>query len=220
MGMNKLPSAKRVQILSMLCEGSSMRSISRVADVSINTVSKLLVEAGEACLAIHDETVRNVKSSRIQCDEIWSFCYAKAEERRDREGRAGRRWRRLDVDRDRRRQQADRFLFRRRPCRRMRDRVHGRSARPRRQSASSSPPTGHRPICRPSKSAFGADVDFAQLVKLYGATSGRPGRYSPGECCGTQEIRVEGNPDLEHISTATSSARTSPCACPCAGLPG
>ena len=77
MGMNKLPLAKRIQILSMLCEGSSMRSISRVADVSINTVSKLLVEAGEACVAIHDEMVRNVKAERVQCDEIWSFCYAK-----------------------------------------------------------------------------------------------------------------------------------------------
>ena len=77
MRMNKLPLAKRTQILAMLCEGSSMRSISRVADVSINTVSKLLVEAGEACLAIHDETVRDVKASRIQCDEIWSFCHAK-----------------------------------------------------------------------------------------------------------------------------------------------
>ena len=65
MRMNKLPLAKRTQILAMLCEGSSMRSISRVADVSINTVSKLLVEAGEACLALHDETVRNVKASRI-----------------------------------------------------------------------------------------------------------------------------------------------------------
>jgi lambda repressor-like predicted transcriptional regulator len=75
--MNKLPLSKRVQILAMLCEGSSMRSISRVADVSINTVSKLLVEAGEACLILHDETVRNVKASRIQCDEIWSFCHAK-----------------------------------------------------------------------------------------------------------------------------------------------
>src|ERR1700750_1837091 len=75
--MNKLPLSKRVQILAMLCEGSSMRSISRVADVSINTVSKLLVEAGEACLPLHDETVRNVKTSRIQCDEIWSCCHAK-----------------------------------------------------------------------------------------------------------------------------------------------
>jgi hypothetical protein len=77
MGMNKLPPAKRTQILTLLCEGASMRSISRVCDVSINTVSKLLVDAGEACLALHDETVRNVKASRIQCDEIWSFCYAK-----------------------------------------------------------------------------------------------------------------------------------------------
>lgn len=75
--MNKLPLSKRVQILSMLCEGSSMRSISRVVDVSINTVSKLLAEAGEACLAIHDEHVRNVPSRRIQADEIWSFCYSK-----------------------------------------------------------------------------------------------------------------------------------------------
>ena len=64
-GMNKLPLAKRVQILSMLCEGSSMRSISRITDVSINTVSKLLVEAGWACLAIHDQEVRNVRSKRI-----------------------------------------------------------------------------------------------------------------------------------------------------------
>ena len=77
MGMDKLPLAKRVQILSMLCEGSSMRSISRVVDVSINTVSGLLVDAGKACAEHHDLTVRNVTSKRIQADEIWSFCYAK-----------------------------------------------------------------------------------------------------------------------------------------------
>src|SRR6266566_1528047 len=76
-GMNKLPLGKRVQILSMLCKGSSMRSISRVADVSINTVTKLLVDAGTACAAYHDEHVRGVKSKRIQCDEIWSFSYSK-----------------------------------------------------------------------------------------------------------------------------------------------
>ena len=76
--MNKLPLDKRVQILSMLCEGSSMRSISRVVDVSFNTVVKLLADAGRACEAYHDETVRNVTAKRVQCDEIWSFCYAKA----------------------------------------------------------------------------------------------------------------------------------------------
>src|ERR1700694_5016350 len=78
MGMNKLPTAKRVQILAMLCEGSSMRSISRMVDVSLNTVDKLLIAAGKACAAYHDEHVRGVKATRIQCDEIWSFCYAKA----------------------------------------------------------------------------------------------------------------------------------------------
>src|ERR1700676_4854205 len=77
MGMNKLPLAKRVQILSMLCEGSSMRSISRVADVSINTVDKLLRAAGETALAYHDKAVRGVKAQRIQCDEIWAFVHAK-----------------------------------------------------------------------------------------------------------------------------------------------
>ena len=74
---NRLTTAKRVQILSMLVEGSSMRSISRVVGVSINTVSALLVDAGRACAAHHDATVRGVRSKRIQADEIWSFCYAK-----------------------------------------------------------------------------------------------------------------------------------------------
>ncbi|CAG0985874.1 hypothetical protein GPROT1_02624 [Gammaproteobacteria bacterium] len=77
LGINKLPLNKRVQILSMLCEGSSMRSISRVAEVSINTVSKLLVDAGTFCADLHDREVRNVKAKRFGCDEIWSFTYAK-----------------------------------------------------------------------------------------------------------------------------------------------
>jgi IS1 family transposase len=76
--MNKLPLAKRVMILNGLCEGVSMRSINRMADVSINTVTKLLVDAGETCLALHDELVRGVAVKRCQADEIWSFTYAKA----------------------------------------------------------------------------------------------------------------------------------------------
>src|SRR5438132_14366542 len=76
-GMNKLPLETRVQILGMLCEGSSMRSISRVCDVSINTVAKLLVDAGKACAVFHDEKVRGVKARRVQVDEIWSLTYAK-----------------------------------------------------------------------------------------------------------------------------------------------
>jgi lambda repressor-like predicted transcriptional regulator len=75
--MNKLPIAKRAQILAMLTEGASMRSVSRLADVSINTVSKLLVEAGKFCAGYHDANVRNVKAKRVQVDEIWSFTAAK-----------------------------------------------------------------------------------------------------------------------------------------------
>ena len=76
-GMNKLPTRKRAQILSMLVEGMSMRSASRIADVSITTVAKLLVDAGEACAVHHNEHVVNVRASRVQCDKIWAFCYAK-----------------------------------------------------------------------------------------------------------------------------------------------
>src|SRR5690349_15221594 len=76
-GMNKLPLETRVRILNLLVEGSSLRSISRVCDVSINTVTKLLVDAGCVCAAFHDAKVQGVKAKRVQCDEIWSFTYAK-----------------------------------------------------------------------------------------------------------------------------------------------
>jgi hypothetical protein len=76
--MNKLPLAKRAKILTLLCEGSSMRSISRIEDVSFNTIDKLLRDAGAVCAEFHDRAVRSVKSQRVQCDEIWSFVHAKA----------------------------------------------------------------------------------------------------------------------------------------------
>jgi hypothetical protein len=80
-GMNKLPLAKRAQILTLLCEGSSMRSIERIVGCSINTVDKLLRDAGEGALVYHDEHVRGVKSQRVQCDEIWSFVAVKQKNR-------------------------------------------------------------------------------------------------------------------------------------------
>src|ERR1700675_3511931 len=76
-GMNKLPLETRVRVLSLLVEGASLRSISRVCDVSINTVTKMLVDAGEVCAVFHDEKVRGVTAKRVQCDEIWSFTYSK-----------------------------------------------------------------------------------------------------------------------------------------------
>lgn len=199
--MNKLPHAKRIQILAMLCEGSSMRSISRVADVSINTVSKLLVEAGEACLAIHDEHVRNVKASRIQCDEIWSFCYAKeknvATAKAASDG-AGDVWTWTAIDADTKlivayhigNRSGEDAMY-------LMDDLRGRLAN-RVQLTTD----GHRAYLEAVEGAFGADVDFAQLVKLYGPSIAAPGRYSPAECIGAKKVRVEGNPDIAHVSTS------------------
>jgi len=199
--MNKLPLAKRVQILSMLVEGSSMRSVSRVADVSINTVSKLLVEAGEACLAIHDETVRNVKASRVQCDEIWSFCHAKqknvATAKAAPEG-AGDvwTWTALDADTklivsyfvgDRSGASAIELMDD------LRARITNRV-----QLTTDS----HKAYLEAVEGAFGGDVDYAMLHKIYGSTTVAPGRYSPAECKGIQKKRIEGNPDEKHVSTS------------------
>src|SRR5437867_10138609 len=76
--MNRLPLEHRAQIIGLLAEGTSLRAASRLADVSINTVTKLLLDVGAACEQYQDQTLRNLKCKRIQCDEIWSFVYAKA----------------------------------------------------------------------------------------------------------------------------------------------
>ena len=202
MGMNKLPIEKRRQILAMLCEGSSMRSISRVVDVSINTVSKILVEAGEACLILHDETVHNVKASRVQCDEIWSFCYAKDKNvpaAKDAPEGAGDVWTWTAID-------ADTKLI---VSYFVGDRS-GQSAialmddlRARLSNRVQLTTDGHRAYLEAVEGAFGADVDYAQLVKMYGATpDSAKGRYSPAECTGIKKVRVEGNPDIKHVSTS------------------
>lgn len=200
--MNKLPLAKRVQILTMLCEGSSMRSISRVVDVSINTVTKLLEDAGEACLALHDENVRGVKASRVQCDEIWSFCYAKeknvetAKAATDGAGDVWT-WTALDADTklivsyfvgDRSGQSAIALMDD--LCGRLVNRVQLTT-------------DGHKAYLEAVEGAFGGDVDYAQLVKLYGdVPEAHKGRYSPAECTGAKKQKVEGNPDMKHVSTS------------------
>lgn len=201
--MNKLSLAKRTQILAMLCEGSSMRSISRIADVSINTVSKLLVEAGEACLTIHDETVRNVKASRIQCDEIWSFCYAKQKNvatAKDAPEGAGDVWTWTAIDADSKlmvsyfvgdRGAESAMILMDDLCTRLANRVQLTT-------------DGHKAYLEAVEGAFGADVDFAQLVKLYGSVGGNgpEKRYSPADCTGIKKVRREGNPDIAHVSTS------------------
>jgi IS1 family transposase len=202
--MNKLPLAKRAQILSMLCERSSMRSIGRVADVSFNTVDKLLCDAGIACAEFHDRAVRNVKSRRVQCDEIWSFVHAKAKNvptaKAAPEG-AGDIWTWTAFDADHKlilswivgERDAGYALA-------LMDDVRERLAN-RVQLTTD----GHSAYLSAVEEAFGADVDFAQLVKLYGEPPSSPEaarRYSPSDCVGTRKNAVTGNPDPRHVSTS------------------
>lgn len=202
MGMNKLPLAKRVQILSLLCEGSSMRSVSRVCDVSINTVAKMLLDAGKVCMAFHDEKVRSVTAKRVQVDEIWSFTAAKQKNvpgmKKPVDG-AGDTWTWTGLDADSKlivswfvggRDGDYARLFINDLAARLANRVQLTS-------------DGHRAYLEAVEGAFGADVDYAQLVKLYGAApDGAAGRYSPAECIGIKKTRIEGDPDAKHVSTS------------------
>ncbi|HEV8693802.1 MAG TPA: IS1 family transposase [Lysobacter sp.] len=200
--MNELPVAKRVQILSMLCEGVSMRSISRVVDVSINTVGKMLIDAGTVCAAFHDAKVRGVKAKRVQVDEAWAFTYAKqknvATAKAVPDG-AGDTWTWMGLDADTKlivqwfvggRDGYSAKLFIDDLASRLANRVQLTS-------------DGLRASYLDAvEDAFGADIDYAQLVKLYGESPEAEKRYSPAECIGCRKTRIEGNPDPAHISTS------------------
>jgi IS1 family transposase len=199
--MNKLPHAKRAQVIAALCEGMSMRAAGRLAGVSYNTVVSLLADAGKACEAFHDETVRGVQAKRVQCNEIWSFCYAKQKNVADAKAApemAGDLWTWLALDADNK--LIISFLVGKRdtPCANalMQD-VATRVA-----SRVQMTTDGHKPYLEAVEGAFGAEVDFAQLVKIYGNPTGALGRYSPGECIGADPRPVTGRPDPKHISTS------------------
>ena len=202
--MNRLPTETRVQILQMLCEGSSMRAISRVTGVSINTVTKLLVDAGTVASAFHDAHVRQVTSTkRVQCDEIWSFCFAKkknAKPEMKAAGTAGDVWTWTSWDPDSKLmvtwQVGDRTaecaeLFMRDLAVRVANRVQITT-------------DGFGAYPNAVMAEFRGKADFAQLQKIYGdelpTTPER--RYSPAVCIGARKYPVHGNPAPEHISTS------------------
>src|SRR5579872_7002666 len=204
LGMNKLDLAKRVQILSMLCEGSSMRSIARVCGVSFNTVDKLLRDAGNACAIYHFNNVVGVKARRIQCDEIWSFCYAKRSNVPNAKSApqgAGDVWTWTAVDADsklivswmvgdRSAETASLFMDDLKP--RLANRVQLTT-------------DGHAAYLDAVSGAFSDDgVDYGMLVKLYGKTSDDTPerRYSPAQCVGARKDVMLGNPKKRDISTS------------------
>ena len=179
-----------------------MRSISRVADVSINTVSKLLVDAGKACAAFHDDKVRGVKARRVQVDEIWSFTAAKQKNVPAMKAPvkdAGDTWTWTAIEADTKllitwlvggRDGEHALAFMDDLRERLANRVQLTS-------------DGHRAYLEAVEGAFGGDIDYAMLVKLYGATSeGAKGRYSPAECIGARKVAIEGSPDMDHVSTS------------------
>tara|TARA_R110002020_G_scaffold48855_6_gene139531 strand:+ start:7962 stop:8843 length:882 start_codon:yes stop_codon:yes gene_type:complete len=199
---NVLDTNKRAQILSMLVEGMSMRSVSRITGVSINTVSKLLVDAGNACAEYHDMTVRGVKAERVQCDEIWSFVAAKAKNVKDMKSPvdgAGDAWTWTAIDADSKliisylvggRSAAYAAEFMDDVASRLANRVQLTT-------------DGFKAYLNAVEGAFGADVDYAQLVKIYGTDpDGVRGRYSPAECTGIKKTEITGNPDNDHINTS------------------
>ncbi len=199
--MNRLPLEKRTQILGMLVEGNSLRATSRLADVSINTVTKLLVDAGRACADYQDRTLRNLTCKRIQCDEIWSFCYAKEKNvPADKRGVFGYgdvwTWVAIDADTKlvpaftvgtRGAQTAKHFM----------DDLASRLAN-RVQLTTD----GHRVYLNAVEDAFGSEIDYAMLVKIYGADATNDTKYSPAECIGCQTVGITGRPDPKHVSTS------------------
>ncbi len=203
--MNKLPLAKRAQILTLLCEGMSMRSIERTVGCSINTVDKLLQQAGEAALAYHDKHVRGVKATRVQCDEVWSFVHAKAKNvsisSRAGDPTIGDCWTWTAIEADSKLlisylvggRDSEFALM-------LMDDLRGRLAN-RVQLTTD----GHRAYLQAVEEAFGADIDYGILVKLYGAETGGQGherKYSPSECVGVRKDKITGNPDPKHVSTS------------------
>lgn len=200
--MNKLSIEKRAQILNLLVEGNSMRSTSRIADVSINTVTKLLVDVGASCLEYQNQAIRNIKSKRVQCDEIWSFCYAKEKNVAPADkGVLGHgdvyTWTAIDADTKlaitwlvgrRDYEYAEAFIAD------LAGRLAGRI-----QLTTD----GHGPYIGAVEKVFGGAIDYAMLVKVYeGMGQQDQRRYSPAGFVKADKRRITGMPDIDDVSTS------------------
>jgi IS1 family transposase len=199
--MNRLGTDKRAQVIAALVERTSIHATCRMTGIAKHTVLKLLKDMGCACTAYHNRAVRNVRARCIQRDEIWAFVYAKQKNvtlEQMQEG-AGDVWTRTAIDADTKlivsymlgdRGTATAQSF-------MRD-VAGRVAN-RFQLTTD----GHRVYADAVEDAYGADIDYAMLVKIRGASNDSPeSRYSPASCIGCRTGVLNGNPDPDYISTS------------------
>lgn len=199
--MNRLNIKKQVQILSALIEGNSIRATCRITDTAKGTVLKLLADVGKACKDYQDKVFRNLTCKRIQCDEIWSFCYAKEKNvPEEKQGQFGYgdiyTWTAICADTKLvpcwfigRRDYLSARLFIQNLAKRLIGRVQLTT-------------DGHRAYLQAVEDAFGKDIDYSQLIKLYGSDRDSEVKYSPAQCNGTIKEKIQGNPDPKHVSTS------------------
>ena len=199
--MNKLTLDRQAEIIRVLCEGNSIRSTSRITGVAINTVVKLLRDVGAACLEYQDKTMRNLPCKKLQCDEIWSFVYSKDKNvPEDKQGQFGYGdvWTFTAIDADtklvpcwlvgtRGAESAYEFLSDLKS--RLTNRIQLTT-------------DGHYIYLQAVERAFGIDVDYAMLVKLYGQDVDQDKKYSPAKCISAEKHVVKGNPDASQVSTS------------------
>lgn len=199
--MNKLSTADRVRIVACLVEGNSIRATSRITGFAKGTVLKLLADMGEACQQYHDETIRGIHAERVQCDEIWSFCYAKDKNLPDRmrnEPGVGSVWTWTGMDADTKLIIGYHVGSRDADC--ALDFMLDLSGRIVNRTQLTT--DGHGAYLKAVDEAFGSDIDYAMLVKVYGEPREKESRYSPCDCVGTKKHVIKGMPDHRHVSTS------------------
>jgi len=199
--MNKLSLERRARILGCLVEGNSLRATARMTDSAKNTVVKLLVDVGKACAEYQNQTLRNLPCKRLQCDEIWSFCYAKEKNvPEDKKGQFGYgdvwTWTAICADT----KLVPSWLVGSRDAETASTFIEDLASRLAHRIQLTT--DGHRAYLEAIEEAFGADIDYAMLVKLYGESPEGPRRYSPPICIGSKVEVITGNPKPKYISTS------------------
>jgi IS1 family transposase len=198
--VNRLSTTKRAQIIAALIEGNSINATCRMLGVGKHTVLRLLEDAGCACAAFHDTNVRNLRVNRAQCDEVWSFIYAKQKNvtAEQMEEGAGDCWTWTAIDADTKviisymlgdRGAGTAQAFMQDVASRISNRIQLTT-------------DGHRVYAEAVENSFGSEIDYAMLVKIYGASNDGESRYSPATCIGCRTGVLSGTPDPKYISTS------------------
>jgi IS1 family transposase len=200
--MNRLDNKQRGQVISCLIEGCSIRSTVRMTGVAKKTVMRVLVEVGMVCADYQDRVFRNLQTKRLELDEMWAWIYCKQKNRTEEIAKehpdSGDVWLWVAVDAETKlvpswmlgqRDTATATAFVSDLASRLRNRVQITT-------------DGHRPYLEAVETAFGSEVDYSILQKIYGSPMENETRYSPAKCIGIDVRHVSGNPNPKHISTS------------------